>query len=106
MWTENNVGIPHKEQTIENIKVKEYQRLDVENNTHNTDGDNKLAPSYRPDLAKIKAKLQPATTKIVKRNYPSYAPYEEIEDSLQIPSLEEVFICGTDLIKQAISSTI
>lgn len=89
MWTENNVGIPHKEQTIENIKVRNINDLTLKITRTTLTGDNKLAPSYRPDLAKIKAKLQPATTKIVKRNYPSYAPYEEIEDSLQIPSLEE-----------------
>ena len=88
MWVSENVGAPHKERILKDIKVRNINDLTLTITRTTLTGDDKLSARNRNDLAKIKTKLLPATAQTVKRTYSGNAPYEVIEDSLELPRLD------------------
>ncbi len=88
MWAAQNVGTPHKERILKNIEVRNINDLTLTITRTTLTGDDKLSPNNQKDLAKIKTKLLPATAQTVKRTYTINTPYEEIEDSLELPRLD------------------
>ena len=88
MWVSENVGAPHKERILKDIKVRNINDLTLTITRTTLTGDDNLSPRNSNSLAKIKTKLLPATAQTVKRTYSGNAPYEVIEDSLELPRLD------------------
>ena len=88
MWVSENVGDPNKERILKDVKVRNITDLTLTITRTTLTGDDGLSASNQKDLAKIKTKLVSASAQTVKRSYTINAPYEVIDDSLQLPRLD------------------
>ena len=88
MWVSENVGAPNKERILKDVKVRNITDLTLTITRTTLTGDDGLSGSNQKDLAKIKTKLVSASAQTVKRSYTINAPYEVIDDSLQLPRLD------------------
>ena len=107
MWVSENVGAPHKERILKDIKVRNINDLTLTITRTTLTGDDNLSPRNSNSLAKIKTKLLPATAQTVKRTYSGNAPYEVIEDSVGTPSLRcRCLSVRVGIVEQSVSPTI